>query len=99
MAGAFSGGGQTVATSVSLATATPVTTTGTYTLGTEITLTVLDFGTGDSWGSLAGVTGTVTITSIGGGRVVGTFDGVLVPIGPTVGNLTVSNGSFDMRVD
>lgn len=96
--GSFSGGGQTVATSVSLTTATAITTPGTYALGTQMTLSVLEFGSGDSWGSTTGVTGTVTLTSVGNGRVVGTFDGVLVPLGPTVGNLTVT-GSFDMLVN
>lgn len=97
VAGAFSGGGQTVATSVSLTTAAQITATGIYALGPEITITVLDFGTGNSWGSLTGAIGTVTITAIGGGRVVGTFSGLLVPIGGAVGNLTVT-GAFDMLV-
>ncbi len=98
VAGAFSGGGQTVATSVSLTTATPITTTGIYAVGPEITISVLDFGSGDSWGSGTGAIGTVTITAIGGGRVVGTFAALLVPLGGAAGNLTVT-GAFDMLVN
>lgn len=99
VAGSFVLGGQTLTTSVSIATTMPVTATGTYTLGTEMSLSILDFPSGDSWVSGAGATGTVTVTSIGNGRVAGTFDADLAPLGSAVGNLTVANGSFDVRVD
>ena len=97
-AGVFVVGGTTVTTSVSISTSMPVTVSGTYTLGTEMSITVLDFPTGDSWITSTGATGTVIVTSIGNGRVAGTFDVDLVPLGSAVGNLAVV-GSFDVRVD
>ncbi len=97
-AGAFVLGGTTVTKSVSISTTTQVTVPGTYTLGTEMSISVLDFPTGDSWITSTGATGTVIVTSIGNGRVAGTFDADLVPLGSAVGNLAVV-GSFDVRVD
>jgi hypothetical protein len=41
----------------------------------------------------------VSFTQLSDGRAVGTFSGTLVPVGTTVGNLTVTNGTFDVRID
>lgn len=97
--GSFVVGGQSTVYSLTITTSMPITAPGSYTLGTEVSLSVLNFQSTDSWAALTGATGTVTVTSIGNGRVAGTFDAVLVPLGTTVGNLTVSNGSFDVLVN
>lgn len=97
--GAFNLGGQTVTTSLTIATATPITAPGSFTVGSGVTLSVLDLSSGHSWNSAAGATGTVTFTSVGNGRVAGTFDAVLVPVGGASGTLTVAGGSFDVLVN
>jgi hypothetical protein len=97
-AGAFSLGGQTVTTSVSITTAAQITAPGTYNLGAEVTMSVLDFVTADAWSSGTGATGTVTITSIGNGRLVGSFDGVLVSTAMGGPSLAVTGGAFDVLV-
>ncbi len=97
-AGAFNFGAQTVTTSVTIATSSLVTAPGSYTVGSGVTISVLDFPSGHSWNSAAGATGTVTFTSVGSGRVAGTFDAVLVPVGGTSGNLTIAGGTFDVLI-
>lgn len=97
--GSFVVGGQSTVHSLNIVTTSPITAPGAYTLGSGVTISVIDFQTTDSWATLAGASGTVTVTSVGNGRVAGTFDAVLVPMGSTVGNLTITNGSFDIRVD
>jgi hypothetical protein len=78
----------------------PLTAPGTYTLGGTTPLTfiqVVHSASGDSWGSGAGLTGSVTITSITADRAVGTFEGSLPPMNGTAGpNLEVTSGSFDV---
>lgn len=83
--------------SIQFATTTPVTT-GTYTLGNGVNITASQLGTTNAWGSLTGVTGTVTFTSLGNGRARGSFTGTLVPMGTTAGTLSITNGTFDVRV-
>jgi hypothetical protein len=80
---------------LSLTSAVPITT-GTYNMDNTgfIVIATLS-GTGTSYGG-AGNVGTVTITSFGGGRAAGTFSGTLAGQG---GNLTVTGGTFDVRVD
>lgn len=47
--------------------------------------------------SAAGSSGSVTITSFTSTRIKGTFNGVLTPLqGQATGNMTVTNGSFDI---
>jgi len=96
--GSFVVGGLTTVHSVSITTAMAITAPGSYVVGTDVNMSVLNFVTGDSWAALTGATGTFTITSIGNGRIVGTFDADLVPMGSTVGNLAVTGGSFDVLV-
>ncbi|HTS87053.1 MAG TPA: hypothetical protein VMG41_01050 [Gemmatimonadales bacterium] len=98
--GAFSLGGQTTAQSLNLITNVVADTTGTYALGSAgIRLTVLDIATAHSWGGFAGDSGIVVITSLANGRAVGTFSGTLAPGASSPGPLTVTNGSFDVRID
>lgn len=79
---------------VTLTTATPVTA-GSYALGTDFSMTVLETATNHSWGGTGNATGTVTVTSIGGGRVAGTVSGTLTG---TSGSLTVASGAFDVKI-
>ena len=73
------------------------TTPGSYAVGTQVTITVTQVGTGARWGA-SGSTGTITITGGGAARSIGTFSGTLAPVGSTTGNLVVTNGSFDTRL-
>jgi hypothetical protein len=99
-AGSFSFGGTTTLYNVNMVTATPVTAVGDFDLAVTggINLTVAELGGTDAWGSGPGATGTVSFTSLADNRVVGTFSGTLVPLGPTVGNLTVTGGAFDVVI-
>jgi hypothetical protein len=98
-AGAFSIGGTSTGYSVQVVTATQATV-GDFPLGqtSGMNLTVQQFGTTNVWGSGPGASGTVSYTSLSNGRVVGTFTGTLAPIAPTVGNLTVADGTFDVVI-
>jgi len=99
--GIFSFNGSNTERSVSITPTLPVTP-GTYAIGNGaegISVQVTTIGTPVAWGPTPGSTGTVTFTSVGGGRIAGTFSGVLAPVGGTgaVGNLTIANGTFDIR--
>lgn len=74
----------------------PVASGGTYTIGENVNLRVHLAGQQTAWGG-QGSTGTVTLTTYGA-RAVGTFSGVLTPIAGGGGNLTVTNGTFDVRL-
>jgi hypothetical protein len=97
--GSYAFGGNTEEFDLSFVTQTPVNATGDYALGTGIRLTVQNKETNDVWGGAAAATGTVTITSVANGRLVGTFSGTLQPNGQAPGTLVVANGSFDVRID
>jgi hypothetical protein len=97
--GIFVVGGQNTERSVSI-TPTLVVSPGTYPIGNGtngISVHVINTGTANSWGPTNGSTGSVTFTSTGGGRISGTFSGTLAPVGGSLGNLTVTNGAFDIR--
>jgi hypothetical protein len=74
----------------------PVASGTTYTVGENVNLRVHLAGQQTAWGG-PGSTGTVTLTTYGA-RAVGTFSGVLTPIGTGGSALTVTNGSFDVRL-
>ncbi len=75
----------------------PVASGGTYTVGENVNLRVHLAGQQTAWGG-QGSTGTVTLTTYGA-RAVGTFSGVLTPIGGGGGsNLSVTDGTFDVRL-
>jgi hypothetical protein len=98
-AGVFVAGGQNTERSVSISP-TFLVVPGTYPIGNGlngVTVHVINFGSNNSWGPAQGSTGTVTFTSTGGGRISGTFSGTLAPVGGGGGNLTVTNGAFDIR--
>jgi hypothetical protein len=71
---------------------------GDFAIGSQITVQVTETGTGNSWASLAGSTGTFSFTQVGNARVVGTFSGVLQPVGSASGTLTLTGGQFDVRI-
>jgi len=48
---------------------------------------------------VSGDVGSVVVTSLAGGRVVGTSSGTLHSLGAMTADLTVTNGSFDVRID
>lgn len=54
-------------------------------------------GTG-VWGNNPNDSGTITVTSVTGGRIQGTFTGTLAPSQGAVGNLQVTNGQFDIMI-
>jgi hypothetical protein len=78
-----------------------VITPGSYSLGSGggFTLTVIHTGSAISWGGHPTDVGTVVVTSIGNGRVAGTFSGTLQPGAGGGGTLSVTGGSFDVRID
>jgi len=85
----------TDAYSVSLTSVTAVTGAGSYALGTNVTMSVIETATGHSWGGTTNQTGTVTITSLAGGRVAGTVSGTLTG---TAGSLAITAGAFDVKL-
>jgi hypothetical protein len=98
--GAFSIAGLTTAKTVNLVSVALADTVGTYALGNSgIRVTVLDLASTHSWGGVTGDTGTVVISSLANGRAVGTFSGILVRALSATDTLTVTNGTFDVRVD
>jgi len=99
-AGSLSFGGHTTSHSVNLVTASPAAI-GDFPLGVAsgMNLTVMQLGGTNAWGSGTGATGTVSFTQLSDGRAAGTFSGTLVPLGTTVGSLTITNGTFDVRID
>jgi len=95
--GIFVVGGQNTELSVSVTPTLPVTP-GIYPIGNGtagITIHIIDLQTADSWGPAQGSTGTVTFTSTGGGRISGTFAGILGKVGG--GSTLTANGAFDVR--
>jgi hypothetical protein len=96
-AGIFVVGGQNTEMSVSVTPTLPVTP-GIYPIGNGtngITIHVIDLQTSASWGPAQGSTGTVTFTSTGGGRISGTFAGLLGRVGG--GSALLADGAFDVR--
>ncbi len=65
----------------------------------DVRLSVIGLTNGQSWGGVAGDVGTVVVTSLADGRVVGNFTGTLQPLGDATGTLLVSGGHFDVRID
>lgn len=97
--GSYSFGGSTDSLDVSFVTATPVTTPGTYPFLTGFNVTVTDFKKNHNWGGVSGDVGSVVVTSVSSGRIAGTFSGTLHSLGAMTADLTVTNGSFDVRID
>jgi hypothetical protein len=61
---------------------------------------VTDLEKNHNWGGVSGDVGSVVATRLaGGGRLVGTFSGTLHSLGAMTADLTVTNGSFDVRID
>lgn len=82
-------------------TAGPLTGPGTGPLGSTVPLRQLRVqlpGQVTAWGGVQGDVGTMTITSITAKRVAGTFSGTLAPVGGSGQPLTVTNGSFDVKI-
>jgi hypothetical protein len=98
--GAFVIGGQTTTLSVQILNTTVVNGPATLNLLSGVTITVLDFTTGHSWGGISGDVGSVHYSGVGNGRANGTFSGTLQPNGGgATGTLTITNGGFNVRVD
>jgi hypothetical protein len=98
--GVFSIGGTTTTLSVSILNSTLVTAPTTLNLLSGVRISVLDFTNGHSWGGISGDVGSVHYSGVGA-RVNGEFSGTLQPntgSGAT-GTLTITGGSFNMRVD
>lgn len=96
--GVFSIGGTTNNLSISILNSTPIATATTLTLLSGVRISVVDLTNGHSWGGVSGDVGTVHYSGVGA-RVNGEFSGTLQPNGSTVGTLTITGGSFNMRVD
>jgi hypothetical protein len=88
--------GVSAATDAYTLTMTPLTpiAAGSYSIGTQVQILVIQSGTGSGWG-YSGSTGTVTFTAVGP-RVTGTFSGTLVD--GTGGSLVITNGTFDVKL-
>jgi hypothetical protein len=87
--------------SLTIAPGTVVVSGQSYPIGGAGTqMSVIRTGTANTWTSgVAGSVGTLTITSLAGGRASGTFGATLLPGAGTVGSLTTANGTFDVRID
>ncbi len=98
-AGSFVLGGTTTFYSLNLVTQTTAAIGDfPFGAGSGVNVQLSQLGGTNAWGSLTGASGTVTFTSLADGRAVGTFSGTLVPIGPTVGTIAITNGTFDVLV-
>jgi hypothetical protein len=100
--GVFVIGAQTTTLSVQILNTTPMLSPGTLNLGSGVKITVLDFTNSHSWGGSIGAdVGTVNYSGVANGRSNGTFSGTLQPNAGSgaTGTLTITNGSFNVRVD
>lgn len=78
-----------------------VGSTGVYPLGMNVTMfggtVVVSSPTLGGWNTpLTGAAGEINITTLSSTRIAGTFSFTATPQSPTTGNLTVTNGAFDM---
>jgi hypothetical protein len=91
--------GTTTGISISLTTAVPVAVGGTY---DQTAVTLLTTGSGSSccWGG-TGLVSSVSVTSLAARRATGTFTATLPAVAGTgaTGALTITGGTFDVRID
>lgn len=98
--GAFVIGGTTTTSSLQILNTTAVNSPTTLNLLSGVTIRVIDLTTGHSWGGISGDVGSVHYSGVGNGRANGTFSGTLQPNGGgATGTLTITNGSFNVRID
>ncbi len=96
--GAYSMGGNTTAKSLTILNTTPVTTPGTLNFLSGVKITIVDLATAHSWGGIAGDSGKVTFSGVGA-RAIGTFSGRLGANFQGGSPITITNGSFNVRID
>jgi hypothetical protein len=78
----------------------PVTGSGPLSTGVPARrVSVQRIGGPGTWGGTAADQGTLTITSLAGGRMVGTVSASLAGTAGTVGTLVLQNIAFDLRLD
>jgi len=94
--GAFSLGGTSTTYNLSLTTQVAVSAGISYAIGGNNGFSVTATQGGNAWGG-PGSTGSVSITSLAGGRAVGTFSGTLARTGGSA--LSIAGGTFDIRID
>ena len=94
-------GGLTDSLSISISPTVAASVGGTYPLGGvgNGTVIVTRVGTSNSWSSgVAGSVGSLTIASLGNGRATGTFTATLIPGAGTTGNMSITQGTFDVKI-
>jgi hypothetical protein len=96
--GSFSLGGTTSTYDLNLTTMTAVAAGNTYDLIHGFQVQVSGSGAYCCWGGAGTDNGTVTINSLTATRVTGTFAGTLAPSGNATTPLTITNGSFDVKI-
>jgi hypothetical protein len=94
-AGALSFGGMTTTISLSFVTAMAVQAGGTYDQN-GVRITAVNGST--SWGGTSAATSSVTVTSLSAKRVAGTFTATLPPLSGAAAPLSITGGTFDVRV-
>jgi len=96
--GALSFGGSSTSYLLNLTTATPVQAGQTYDQ-TAITMSASDETTpGKSWAGSGSVV-SLTVSSLTTKRIIGTFSATLPPVGAATTPLTITSGTFDVRID
>lgn len=96
--GAYSMGGNTTARSLQILNTTPMNAPGTLNFLSGVKVTVVDLSNAHSWGGIAGDSGKVTFSGVGA-RAIGTFSGRLGANFQGGSPITITNGSFNVRID
>ena len=94
-ASTFSVTSSTTAYTMSFTTVVPITTTGAYNIGPDVTMQVQQTGTANAWAQVGGPSaGTLNITSLDAGRIVGNFTATLPKQGGGTA-LTITSGTVN----
>ncbi|HWA41531.1 MAG TPA: hypothetical protein VG712_07990 [Gemmatimonadales bacterium] len=97
--GVFTFGGQTTQYSLQITNTTLVTTPTTLALGSGVRITLIDLGTGHSWGGISGDSGSVQFSGVSATRLNGVFGGRLQPNFQGGSPVVITSGFYNMRVD
>lgn len=96
--GGYSMAGQTLTRSLQILNSTVINSPGTLNFLSGVTVTLIDVPSGHSWGGIAGDSGKVTFSGVGA-RAIGTFSGRLGANFQGGSPITITNGSFNVRID
>ena len=98
--GIFSVGADNTVYSISLLPKIPVTAGNTYGIPSQMSITLAEMGTTNSWwGGLGADIGSVTITTFNANRLIATFNGTLPVLGGAPATMTVTGGAINAYLE